>query len=556
MSPPTTKRCPLITAFVVLLLLGVPSFAQEIAPAAPPAAEAPKPGAPKVVPVMLVLPVKLSTGVELTEIGDMATSALKRAIEKQPPWQVTILDANSPVFVRAVQEKKLTAKELDSPKTVAILIKLAKVIGASAIADSDISKQDNDLILRVLLRNGEGAAAKMVAATNSAERPPRVSREVVQQIVNTLANAAVEEASGALQLLAEGKQPSLSDQAREHLEKARTLMTDAKYDEALAEYDRALALEPTCADCCLESADAYIAKQNPALAIMMLKRALTIDPESLGARLRLADCYVTTDRPELAIEQYRVVLAKQPGLVAVREKLAQALLATGNRDEAIQQYKIVVAAAPNELSAHQKLAEVYLKARRYDPAISELREVVRINPTDQSSALNLGWLLLQQDRLSEGIAVLRGAHDRAGKAYSYDADRYKELIGYLDREAAAIYAAAYDATPKYEARKLSAQDFEVLIKDWHARSDNLARLAELTAPPTEAAASHHQRVFCYRLLNQSDYELLQYVQTGQKEHLEQASRHRDAARTALTRAMDLDQQKPVAAPAASTTPAQ
>ena len=120
-----------------------------------------------------------------------------------------------------------------------------------------------------------------------------------------------------------------------------------QYDQALAESERAVALDPSGADAHMNLGKALNFSGRPEEAIPVLKKALRLNPfPGVG---------------------YFVLLG------AVYRK-------TGQYEEALAVLKKAVKMSPNHLSAHRNLAATYILSGREEEARAEALEVLRINP--------------------------------------------------------------------------------------------------------------------------------------------------------------------------------
>jgi adenylate cyclase len=149
-----------------------------------------------------------------------------------------------------------------------------------------------------------------------------------------------------------------------------------EYDKAIAEGERAVALNP----------------------------GATIFLDAYGNALRSAD------RPEEAIPLYQKAIRLNPlGPTYLYLNFGFALRATGRREEAVSAFKKAIQIAPNNVMAHIDLAATYSEMGREKEARAEADEVLRINPKFSVDSFAKILTNKNQSRVDELVNALRKA---------------------------------------------------------------------------------------------------------------------------------------------------
>lgn len=163
--------------------------------------------------------------------------------------------------------------------------------------------------------------------------------------------------------------------AEARLELARVLSYLKRYDEALAEYKKALALRPSDNALLAEQGRVFFwaGRRDEALAVLSQIPSAQLDADS---RLALADIRIARGEFALAEPLLREHLKAKPSDDAVKFKLAELLAWTKRYDESLALYGELLAARPDDTQLRRRHAYVLLWAGRHEEAAAELKRTL------------------------------------------------------------------------------------------------------------------------------------------------------------------------------------
>jgi tetratricopeptide (TPR) repeat protein len=127
-------------------------------------------------------------------------------------------------------------------------------------------------------------------------------------------------------------------------------------------------------------------------AIAEFQRALSLDPEYFPARLNLAYAYERADRPEEAMEAYREAINLQPRSFFAHNNLGVLYDKKGLYDAAIREFETVLAIEPGNSMALKNLEtarknQAAMKVR--EAQIQQAEREARAKPSDPQASYNL-----------------------------------------------------------------------------------------------------------------------------------------------------------------------
>jgi tetratricopeptide (TPR) repeat protein len=176
-----------------------------------------------------------------------------------------------------------------------------------------------------------------------------------------------------------------------------------KFDEAIANAERALALDPSYGVAHYNLANVYVLKHQPATAEQHYVEAIRLYPRFINAQRNLAD--LLTARGELAgaSAHYRAALKLDPKQSDLHFSLGRILAAEGHFDEAGEHFQEAVKIDPDFAEARRDWGRVLVRRGALNEAGEQFRRALEINPELADAHENLAAVLVRQGKKEEAI---------------------------------------------------------------------------------------------------------------------------------------------------------
>lgn len=245
-----------------------------------------------------------------------------------------------------------------------------------------------------------------------AEAHPGARLDLEKRMVEALAfEGKSEEAFRLVERILEEKPKD--NQARAMRGALRLRSGDPKeLDQAIRDFEGALAGLPDNAVLRFNLAEAYLAKGNTERAIVEYQEAIRRRPDYLQPRYGLARAYMYQ-------RDYAQVLAVAGEILALhpedlRAKLIQSVawLQLGKLDLARGGLEDVLRRAPQAGEAMFQLGTVSLLERKYEEAAQWFRRLEKLQPSDRRSVLGLAEVELARGRPDNALALIQAKADR------------------------------------------------------------------------------------------------------------------------------------------------
>jgi tetratricopeptide (TPR) repeat protein len=227
-------------------------------------------------------------------------------------------------------------------------------------------------------------------------------------------------------------------------------------DRAMAEYEKAIAINPTLEHPYNNLGFDYYKKGRYEEAIASYEKALAINPNYAKAYYNLSLAYYAEKMFDESIAAYEKAVRLDPDLAGVYRNLGKALAnAHNNRgqslhlqgmfDEAIASYEKALALNPASAEAYNNAGLAYYAKNMFDQAIASYEKALAINPGIAAAHINAGLALHAQEMLDEAIARyekalainpgIAEAYYNMGRAY-YEKGNYRQAKDCFDKASA------------------------------------------------------------------------------------------------------------------------
>jgi len=234
------------------------------------------------------------------------------------------------------------------------------------------------------------------------------------------------------------------------LRAAETLLEEEKFDEAVAELDRAFMLDPFNFETLFKKGGAMttlgenrqaelayrrclefrphdvLTLTNLGLlllnetrvekALPLFKRACAIAPNDPVARRGLASCYAALGNQALATSELRTAMHYHPEDAQIVLELARCYRRAGRVEDAIVRYERALSLGTDSVAALIELGTLYLASGNHAAATKLLERALLVNPAATEGRVALAQAYLQGGRLLEsalecGNYIVRGGAD-------------------------------------------------------------------------------------------------------------------------------------------------
>jgi tetratricopeptide (TPR) repeat protein len=183
-----------------------------------------------------------------------------------------------------------------------------------------------------------------------------------------------------------------------------------KAEQALASFDRAIAVSPAFEPAYLAQASFFESRQEKDKAIAVLQKYLQrVNPRNKDIRQHLIQLYVATKDYAGGLAELEKMLEEDPG--DLDAQLRVALIHGEKKDyaKAIEQLNAVLKARPTELKIRDYLGFLYEEIKDYPKAMEAYQSNLQLDPTFPESHIHLGVLQYRLKQFPGAIAHLSEA---------------------------------------------------------------------------------------------------------------------------------------------------
>jgi tetratricopeptide (TPR) repeat protein len=189
-----------------------------------------------------------------------------------------------------------------------------------------------------------------------------------------------------------------------HNNLGKALYQKGQVDEAMAQCQRALEIDPKYAEAHSNLGMALFQKGQVDEAVAHYQKALEINPNDATTHYNFGNALFQKGQVDEAVAHYQKALEIQPSFAAAHSNIGNALFQKGQLNEAVAQFQKALEINPNDAEVHYNLGNALFQKGQVDEAVTQYQKVLEIDPNSFATHYNLGGALFQKGQLDEAIA--------------------------------------------------------------------------------------------------------------------------------------------------------
>jgi len=182
---------------------------------------------------------------------------------------------------------------------------------------------------------------------------------------------------------------------------AKSLLKQAKYDDARVAYLKAGELDPQYRDAVLELAAVYEEQKRPEEAIALYRRF----PETAAAQERLGALLLAQDKPAEAVAPLEFAVRKSP-TAGNRFALAKAYLRTKELGKALALIEQTIAAEPKEPELYLIRGRILRDQKKFTDAANSFYAAAKLQPNNVEAWTEMAGMLVLVENYGTALAAL------------------------------------------------------------------------------------------------------------------------------------------------------
>jgi tetratricopeptide (TPR) repeat protein len=198
-----------------------------------------------------------------------------------------------------------------------------------------------------------------------------------------------------------------------HFDRANLLHRLDRDDEALVEYDTTIALGPPFPEAYYNRAELWLEAGATEQALAGMSYVLELDPTFVDAYVNRAGIYLAADDLDAALADARAGLLLDPVNPHLHTVVGQVHAERSEFTEARSAFDTALAAAPDLVSALSGRAGVAYELGDVDAAIADLSAAVATTPEDAGLQFNLAFVYQSAQQWDDALAHLATAAELA-----------------------------------------------------------------------------------------------------------------------------------------------
>ncbi|MBV8278300.1 MAG: tetratricopeptide repeat protein [Verrucomicrobia bacterium] len=197
--------------------------------------------------------------------------------------------------------------------------------------------------------------------------------------------------------------------AEAHYNLGLVLFRNGQLDKAIAQYQKGLEINPNYVQAHNNLGNALFQKGQLDEAVAQFQKALEINLNYAEAHNNLGIALFQKGQLDEAVAQFQKALEINFNYAEAHSNLGLVLFRKGQLDEAIAQYQKALEIDPNYVQAHYNLGNALSQKGQLDEAVVQFQKALEINPNFTEAHSNLGNALFEKGQLDEAVAQYQRA---------------------------------------------------------------------------------------------------------------------------------------------------
>ncbi len=471
--------------------------------------------------------------------AETATTALRDYFRDTGRVDVALFSAESPTVMRAVIEKRLTEEQVASYADRSQRIEVAKALGFRYAAGAEVVRVERMLTLSLWVADVTGRRP-VIYETSRKARTGGDNPNDMNNAVQTAASGVVTDISGkAFADLPEVKETEDAD-----------IGTPSVATPTAAPPTDAKPTQLPSTDYIIRADDA-MKQGNVAVAIADYKRAVDIEPNNFDFRLKLAEAFSAKGMFEDAQEQIAraVAAGADPARIAqIKKKIAESASDAAGVEPPPPDVDPTGTSGPESAPPTSKRAKEAISAQRAaiakliegddlwkneapDDAAAAYRESIQLNSSDWRAHERLAIVLASNSRFEESRqALMRLRVVQPVVPADLLLNRYRMFRSAFDKRVGVLIARFDSDASEFRRGRLSKDAYAVSIRNYLSEMDTMKRfLKEMPSPASRDGVNLSRDLAC-GLIAQAASSASEYLKTGQDKLRVNAAAYLDEAR--------------------------
>ncbi len=190
----------------------------------------------------------------------------------------------------------------------------------------------------------------------------------------------------------------------DHLKQGNTYLRKGKYDQAIADYNEAIRLNPKDAHAYFNRAIAYGKKGNYDQAIADLTEAIRLNPKYTQAYINRGIAYEYKGEIDKTIADWTEAIRLDPKNTWAYNHRGNAYAGKGDYDKAIADHTKIIHLDPKSACAYNNRGNAYAGKGDWDKAIADYTVAIRLSPLFALAYNNRGNTYYRMGEVAKAIA--------------------------------------------------------------------------------------------------------------------------------------------------------
>jgi protein O-mannosyl-transferase len=180
------------------------------------------------------------------------------------------------------------------------------------------------------------------------------------------------------------------------------LMNENRFEEALADFNKATELKPDYAQAWYNRGNLYAKVGKPDEAVNDFSKAIELKPDFIEAHLNRGMVLMNEGKMDVALPDFDKAIELKPDALAHYNR-GILWMNKNNMDKAIADFTIAISLNPEYFDAYINRGIILTSVKRYNEALKDYNNTIRLSPDNPLAYYNRGMLLMYMNNMNEAL---------------------------------------------------------------------------------------------------------------------------------------------------------
>ena len=180
-------------------------------------------------------------------------------------------------------------------------------------------------------------------------------------------------------------------------------MNEKRYDQALDDFSKAIKFNPKFIQAYINRGIVFMKEGKYLQAINDCNKAIELNPNNAEAYYNRGSVFMNSKKYDQALDDFSKAIAQNSNYVEAFINRGVVLMNENKYDQALDDFNNAIALNPNFIEAFINRGSVFMNSKKYDQALDDFSKAIKLNPNNPEAYYNRGVIFFNEKNYEQAI---------------------------------------------------------------------------------------------------------------------------------------------------------